>query len=307
MNNRIKKFSEFNNVSEGGAAIKSSKDIKESEVPATLQHIRENILPLIGVGEQEGEDYMFIGSIGKKMNPDDTSGDIDLTYDGEKFAEMNGVDFKACSSALMAILKEKLPAVLGFEPEMKLMQGLGILSVGWPIKGDIENGVVQLDLIPVKTMEWARFIYYSPDYRTGESRWKSAHRNWLLSAALVAKKEILSRDEQGEVMDYLSPVIVLPSGLYLNKKSYQGKIKSRLKDPKRIDQTFITNNPQELIDYALGPGYTEKDVKTFEQVFKIMTSPSFKYKDFLPEIKEKFIELLNRTNLPIPPETEKLS
>jgi cytochrome c-type biogenesis protein CcmF len=33
----------------------------------------------------------------------------------------------------------------------------------------------------------------------------------------------------------------------------------------------------------------------------------FKYKDFLPEIKEKFIELLNRTNLPIPPETEKLS
>jgi len=307
MNNRIKKFSEFNNVSEGGAAIKSSKDIKESEVPATLQHIRENMLPLIGVGEQEGEDYMFIGSIGKKMNPDDTSGDIDLTYDGEKFAEMNGVDFKACSSALMAILKEKLPAVLGFEPEMKLMQGLGILSVGWPIKGDIENGVVQLDLIPVKTMEWARFIYYSPDYRTGESRWKSAHRNWLLSAALVAKKEILSRDEQGEVMDYLSPVIVLPSGLYLNKKSYQGKIKSRLKDPKRIDQTFITNNPQELIDYALGPGYTEKDVKTFEQVFKIMTSPSFKYKDFLPEIKEKFIELLNRTNLPIPPETEKLS
>jgi hypothetical protein len=307
MSNRIKKFSEFNNVSEGGAAIKSSKDIKESEVPATLQHIRENILPLIGVGEQEGEDYMFIGSIGKKMNPDDTSGDVDLTYDGEKFAEMNGVDFKACSATLMEILKEKIPAVLGFEPEMKLMQGLGILSVGWPIKGDIENGVVQLDLIPVKTMDWARFIYYSPDYRTGESKWKSAHRNWLLSAALVAKKEILSRDEQGEVMDYLSPVIVLPSGLYLNKKSYQGKIKSRLKDPKRIDQTFITNNPQELIDYALGPGYTENDVKTFEQVFKIMTSQSFKYKDFLPEIKEKFIELLNRTNLPIPPETEKLS
>ncbi len=307
MNSRIKKFSEFNNVSEGGAAIKSSKDIKESEVPATLQHIRESILSLIGVGDQEGEDYMFIGSIGKKMNPDDTSGDIDLTYDGEKFAEMNGVDFKACSSTLMEILKEKLPAILGFEPEMKLMQGLGILSVGWPIKGNIENGVVQLDLIPVKTMDWARFIYYSPDYRTGESKWKSAHRNWLLSAALVAKKEILSRDEQGEVMDYLSPVIVLPSGLYLNKKSYQGKIKSRLKDPKRIDQTFITNNPQELIDYALGPGYTENDVKTFEQVFKIMTSPSFKYKDFLPEIKEKFIELLNRTNLPIPPETEKLS
>jgi hypothetical protein len=38
-----------------------------------------------------------------------------------------------------------------------------------------------------------------------------------------------------------------------------------------------------------------------------MTSPNFKYREFLPEIKEKFIELLNRTKLPIPPETELLS
>jgi hypothetical protein len=37
-----------------------------------------------------------------------------------------------------------------------------------------------------------------------------------------------------------------------------------------------------------------------------MTAPNFKYKEFLPEIKDKFIELLNRTGLPIPPETERL-
>ena len=190
---------------------------------------------------------------------------------------------------------------------MKILHGLKILSIGWPIKGDIANGVVQLDLIPVRSMEWARFIYYSPDYRIGESKWKSAHRNWLLSAALVAKREILSKNPEGEVMEYTSPVIVLPSGLFLNRKSYVGKQKARLKNPNRLSQTFITNDPQELIDYALGPGYTEKDVRTFEQVLNIMTSPSFIYKEFLPEIKEKFIELLDRTKLPIPPETEKLS
>lgn len=307
MFNRIKKFSEFGNLSEGGDAIPSSIDIRESDVPATLDHIRKNLLPILGVGEKENADYMFIGSIGKKMNPDDTSGDIDLTYLGEKFASIHGIDFDKCSEKLAAILKEELPLVLGFEPEMRVLPGLKILSIGWPIKGNLENGVVQLDLIPVKSMEWARFIYYSPDYRIGESKWKSAHRNWLLSAALVAKREILSKNPEGEVMEYTSPVIVLPSGLFLNRKSYAGKQKPRLKNPARLSQTFITNDPQELIDYALGPGYTEKDVKTFEQVLSIMTSPSFKYKEFLPQIKEKFIELLDRTKLPIPPETEKLS
>jgi hypothetical protein len=54
----------------------------------------------------------------------------------------------------------------------------------------------------------------------------------------------------------------------------------------------------------LGKGYKPEDVKTFEQVFKIITSPDFIYKDKLPEIKKKFIELCNRTNLPIPPEME---
>jgi hypothetical protein len=69
---------------------------------------------------------------------------------------------------------------------------------------------------------------------------------------------------------------------------------------------------QQLVDIAntiyenVGPGYSENDVKTFEKVLSIMTSPNFKYKEFLPQIKEKFIQLLNRTDLPVPPETEKL-
>jgi len=69
---------------------------------------------------------------------------------------------------------------------------------------------------------------------------------------------------------------------------------------------FVTDDPQEFIDYALGKGYKEDDVKTFEQVLKIMTSPGFRYKENLPAIKERFIELLKRTDLPIPPETELL-
>jgi hypothetical protein len=35
-------------------------------------------------------------------------------------------------------LKEELPDSLGFDPEMNLMVGLNILSIGWPIKGILD-------------------------------------------------------------------------------------------------------------------------------------------------------------------------
>ena len=67
----------------------------------------------------------------------------------------------------------------------------------------------------------------------------------------------------------------------------------------------ILNQFQKILIFVFGK-YSENDVKTFEKVLSIMTSPNFKYKEFLPQIKEKFIQLLNRTDLPVPPETEKL-
>lgn len=314
---KVVSFLEFmKNVNEGGAAIKSSRSIREDEAQETINHIKSVIFPIVGLSpDKEFVDYMIIGSIGKKLNPDDLSGDIDLGYDGSEFARKNGIGFKECSRFLQGVLTEKIPQVLGYELEMRALPGLNILSIGWPIKGEMSNGVVQLDLIPVTNMNWAKFIYYSPDYRIKESSWKSAHRNWLLSAALIAQKEVLDRNEGGEVMDYKKPVLLLPSGLWFHTKTYKGErykkgdLKMRLKNPQKVQgsEEFITDDPQEFIDFALGSGYKPEDVRTFEQVLKIMTSPNFKYREFLPEIKEKFIELLNRTKLPIPPETELLS
>jgi hypothetical protein len=314
---KLASFLEFTkNINEGGAAIKSSRSIREDEAQETIDHIKSILFPILGISpDKEFTDYMLIGSIGKKINPDDLSGDIDLGYNGTDFARKNGISFKECSAFLRDLLYRELPGSLGYQPEMKALPGLNILSIGWPIKGDEVNGIVQLDLIPVTNMNWAKFIYYSPDYRLKESNWKSAHRNWLLSAALIAQQEILDRNEEGEIMDYKKPVLLLPSGLWLHTKTYKGErykkgdLKMRLKNSQKVpgSEEFVTDDPQEFVDFALGTGYKPEDVRTFEQVLKIMTSPNFKYREFLPEIKEKFIELLNRTKLPIPPETELLS
>jgi hypothetical protein len=305
MENKYLDFGGFLKIFEGGAAIKSSRPIREDEFPETLESIKDILLPLMDIDPTKiGKDYIVIGSIGKKKNPSDLSGDLDLGYDGNYFSRSHGISYKECSKKIYDILLLNLKDKLGFEPEINFLRGLNIVSVGWPINGNPDLGIVQLDLIPLSSMEWAKFIYYSPDYRFGESKYKSAHRNWLFSAILAAKRNVLDSDEEGEVLDYETPVIILSDGLFLNKKSFRGKLKGRLKNPKKVEggEKFITNNPQEFLDFTLGKGYSPDQVKTFESVFKIITSPNFSMKDQLPVIKERFLEYMERTGLPVPSE-----
>jgi hypothetical protein len=303
-------FSEFVRLNEGGAAIKTSRRIREDEFQGTLDHIKQTLFPILSIDPTKRNDqYIIIGSIGKKKNPEDTSGDLDLGYDSSWFARTHNINVREVSSFVYELLEEKLQELLGFNPEINFLKGLNIVSVGWPIMGDVNKGIVQLDLIPISSMEWAEFIYYSPNYKIGESKYKSAHRNWLLAAILAARREIIDNDESGEIMDYNSPVLILSDGLYWHTKSYRGKLKARLKNPKKIEgsERFVTRDPQEFIDFALGPGYSLNDVKTLESLLGIIESPDFELSDKLPGIRDKFIEYLTRANLEIPSEINRIS
>jgi hypothetical protein len=298
-------FVKFSRIFEGGAAIKTSRSIREDEFPKTLDSIKSILFPILGIDPtKEGSQYLVIGSIGKKKNPEDTSGDLDLGYDSSWFSREHGVTPKESSSEIYKLISSELPEKLGFDPEINYMKGLNIVSLGWPIEGDFNKGIVQLDLIPVSSMDWAKFIYYSPNYKIAESKYKSAHRNWLLAAILASRRMILKVDPSGQILDYDSPVLMLSDGLFWHTKSYAGKIKDRLKNPKKIEgsERFVTRDPQEFIDFTLGPGYNPEEVKTFEQVFSIITDPEFELHGNLGEIKDKFVEYLKRTGLEIPSE-----
>lgn len=306
MHNKTLSFNNFVILLEGGAAIKTSRRIREDEFEETLASIKSILLPIIGVNPNPSAgEYIVIGSIGKKKNPDDTSGDLDLGLDSNLF----NVPLKEVSGYIYSILSgsEELTSKLGFEPEINYLKGLNIVSIGWPINGDQTNGIVQLDLIPVADMEWAKFIYYSPDYKTSESKYKSAHRNWLLAAILAIRRMVLDVNDAGEVMDYDSPVLILSDGLYWHTKSYRGKLKPRLKNAAKISgsERFITRDPQEFIDFALGTGYSINDVKTFEKLYQIIDSPSFELYDKVGEIEEKFLEYITRANLERPSEIKR--
>ncbi len=309
MASKVLNFINFSKIFEGGNAIKSSQRIKESEFEATMDSIKNVLFPILGIDPSAyGKEYIVIGSIGKKKDPEETSGDLDIGYDSNWFSRKEGITQKECSKRITEMLNEDLSEAIGHPVEIRNMPGLNIVSIGWPIEGNEEKGIVQVDLIPVSSMEWAEFIYYSPNYKIGESKYKSAHRNWLLSAILSAKKEILDRDENGEIMDYDSPVLILSDGLFWHKKSYRGKLKPRLKNPQKIQgsERFITRDPKEFVDFVLGDGHSPEDIKTFEDLFKIINSPSFPLKDKLPEIKEKYIEYLTKVGLPIPSEINQI-
>lgn len=309
MPDNLMDFARFSRIFEGGAAIKTSRSIREDEFPKTMDSIKSILFPILGIDpRKDGVEYLVIGSIGKKKNPEDTSGDLDIGYDSSWFSRNHGVTPKESSAEVYRLISEQLPDKLGFDPEINYMKGLNIVSVGWPIQGDFNNGIVQLDIIPVSSMDWARFIYYSPNYKISESKYKSAHRNWLLAAILAARRMTLKSDASGQVLDYDSPVLMLSDGLFWHTKSYAGKLKDRLKNPKKVEgsERFITRDPQEFIDFTLGPGYTPEEVKTFEQVLNIIKDPNFELADNLEEIKEKYIEYLKRTGLEIPSEINQI-
>lgn len=301
-------FSQFASLNEGGAAIKTSRSIREDEYPATLDSIKQILLPYLGIDENSNE-YLVIGSVGKKPNPEDVSGDLDLGFEWIKTAKILGVSTKReVLDLLSEELKEKLPADLGFEPEMNLMIGLNILSIGWPIKGDPKFGVVQLDLIPLSDLEWASFAYYSPDYRRGESKYKSAHRNWLFQSILSARKDVITKDETGEPLDIDTYLFDFSDGLFKTRKSFQGK-RGRLKNPVKVDgaqRELITSSPQEFLNFAMGPGFSPDEVKTFEDLLAAIKSPKFKNKQNRSEIGREFKRYLERTTLIMPPEIDSL-
>ena len=298
----IQSFSSFSKLFEGGAAIKSSRPIKESEVEKTIQHMREVLFPLIGDGELD-KDYLLIGSIGKKKSPSDTSGDIDLGIAQEFLAQKFGISADQSLQFLYDKLSTELPAILGYEPDMKLMKGINVLSIAWPIEGNTENGTVQLDLIPISDMDWAKFIFYSPDYRKNESKYKSAHRNWLFQAILSALKNVTKRDENEDIVDFDTYALRLNDGIYKNKKTFQGATK-RLKRPDTVkgQSVFVTRDPQELLDLMFGGGVKPDNVKSFEDVWNIVTSPNFKYSDKVEEIRKDLIRYLNNAGYVIPTE-----
>lgn len=268
---RILSFAKFA-LFEGGKALEQVRRILKDEIPETIKDVEAKLLPVVG-----SKNYKVMGSAGHK--PD--SGDIDF---GLMDVEVDEV--------LVSRLKQKFP-----DREIEFMKGLEVLSMSWPIEGDEKNGMVQIDMIPVKNEEWSDFVYGFPE----GSRYTSSHRNWLLAAITAVMRDSERKDDDGNVLGYTGHMFKLNDGLFKVEKSYEGKTKI-LKASKKISEEKITDDPSKFVKLLFGDKFKPSDVVTVEQCVNIMKGPDFKWKDKMDDIKDYYSKFLERVSLQFPKE-----
>jgi hypothetical protein len=287
----VKLFEQF--VNESGNAVDNVRPIKQDEVIDTAKWVEKEIFPQIGLTALE-DDAAVIGSAGKKL-PDQTSGDIDIAVSADKIAGFLGVPVQNTLFALNDKLKS-----LGYQT--KMMPGFNQVSIAAPVGGYASRGYAQVDFMISTDLNWSRFIYHSPDFRTAESRYKGAYRNLLLMAAIGKSFfEVTKKTDAGETAEFQAYVVRLNQGIVQVRKSFEGK-KGLLKTAALLKDydKFVTNTPEAVVELLFKGKHTPKDIDTYEKLKSLIDSTDFKYPGARSDIYQDFEQKLEDAKLPMP-------
>ena len=272
----------------GGNAVKASRPVTYDEAWWTVKWIKAHILPYMNFSEEE---MSILGSYGKK--PDgELYNDIDIAV------QINRLEhFPNATQRLSALLQ-----TMGYETKLNL--GFGICSFGCPIKGDPKNDRIQVDFMLTYNLEWSNFIYHSPNFQKGESKYKGLYRNILLMALITEpEKEIIKTTPDGGIEEIEVNILRYPRGVWRVRKNFMGK-KGLVKNGKNVEgsERFVTDNPIEIIDMTVGNDYIPSDIDTFEKLWDIVMSSNFKWINKREGIIKRFIECLDEQKLTHPTE-----
>lgn len=291
MRQYVKLFEQF--ILESGNSIEDAIPFTQDQVGPTVEWIVKNIFPEIGlVGI--GDDAAVIGSAGKKL-PDATSGDIDIAVSADKIAGHLGVSLQT----VLFELDKKLKS-LGYSTQLAV--GFTQVSFGAPVGGDYKNGVGQVDLMLTSDLEWSRFIYHSPDFRTAESQYKGAYRNMLLMATMgKSYYEVIEQTDKGETAVFKAYVIQLDNGIVEVRKTFMGA-KGLIKTVRKLKEfdKFITNTPQKVVDLLFNGNHKPSDIDTYEKLKSLLDSSDYKFPDKVADIMTEFKKKVLASKLPLP-------
>lgn len=291
------KFQDFTQkIFEGGNAIEESRPMTQTETVETYEYVKKKIFPLIGL-DGDGVDASPIGSFGKKLS-DKESSDVDIAVSVDKIAGQNGIGIEETLEWLNAKLSSA-----GYPT--KVVKGFQQVSIGVPISGKKGNGIGQIDLMLSTNLDWSRFMYYSPDFKVAESKYKGMYRNVLLMSIFSeGTKKSVKITDSGEMEEYEQTVIHLESGLASVRKTLMGKKGALVKTATKLDEfdKFLTNVPEEVVHLAFGDSVQPNDVMTFENAWSHFESAKFPYKDKRKEILNRFRAYLLGAKVPMPEE-----
>lgn len=265
----------------GGLAIKTS-----SKIPAKIaEKLGNDIIDMIS-GKQKVS-CCLLGSTGKKKD-DDYSGDIDIAVELE-YTEKN-ID------KIYNFVVDYFNAT-----DMHLSKGFKILSVGIPF--DNETKIAQVDFMFVKSLENAKFVYHSPNYKKDESAYKGASRTDLMRSVISETPVPAEYDNEeyfksGDLKSWWQFSLSGDGELWLKHKTLQSKKdpEKSVKNPITIkeDSKLYETDPDKIVEIIFGEDCDRiSDLNSFESEVKFLLSDKYKYGDsdeFIRNIFKHFLE-----------------
>ena len=263
-------------VKEGGHAVEASPIPSHLALPM-YEEIKSK---LILIQKDLTNKIAVLGSVGKKKLGD-FNGDIDIAveYDRSKFED---------------VLKKAIP-----DAEYAKSSMPNIISINYPFDNRGVTQYGQVDFMIVDDLEWAEFIYSSPNFIEDESRYKAALRNHLLSIMIseIPVDEQPQYNDAGEIATKWKYSLNFAFGVTKQLLDYRGK-NGLLKNPKKLKEfeQIITKNKKAFIDLLFEKG-DDSDFKSLETVWKALHS-KYKYRDKIKDIEDRFfVEVLERNGL----------
>lgn len=284
------KFKNFILLNEGGNAIDGVVRISKNDFNQTIENLFNTVLPKLKLKK---ESVKIIGSSGKK----ETSGDIDIAIDINDLIRNNKIvgNLDNVYDFLIEKIKE-----LGFR--YADLRSLGLISFAFPISNK-SGEFVQIDFILTDNLDFTEWIYYGPNEL--ESSYKGLYRNLLLIAIVKYSnfKSLKDIEIDGKKLNvtWERYMLSMKDGLMKIRQTLEGKQKI-LKNPKTFDRQFLTKDKNLIIKIIFGEKYKPEDILTFEDLWKIINSNDFKYKDRLNLIIDDFKNGLINLGYPLPKE-----
>jgi len=307
----------FNMLFEGGNAFKDPKvddlitRIKREDIDKTL-HFVASTLKISGIDYDYLKTHMM-GSAGKQAD----SGDLDIAVNAEDQYRpfMNKVVLafpKTMLNNIAAITKQKLG------DQYVVTSGLpsGQINTAWPIAGDINNGLVQIDFIHGDA-DWLKFSHWSPgDISPYKGVWISTMLGVLAKLKKIYQYPVkvnnpLERKARlGWTYDLekglnLSAQAQKKEGMGMSKmdpddwESYVGR-KWPESNPPRIPRVGYVKNPDDVVRILLGDDVTPNHIRTFEDMWNVIKQKSLDGDGTIPyssnDIKQRFGEALVRSS-----------
>ncbi|MCH5167436.1 MAG: hypothetical protein J1F35_06025 [Erysipelotrichales bacterium] len=248
-------------INEGGHSVKDAGPIPGDIAGKVGKDILKDIK------NKFAYDGILLGSTGKK-GKDQMSGDIDVAI------QAPWEDYEK--------IKKYVESLDKFTDFGNINKQLHVINFGYEWETD---KVVQIDIMFVEDLDFADFVYHSPDFTKNESKYKGMYASALFMAvASCIPVNNINKEKDGEWEEYF---FSQAEGLKIVTKTNIGK-NTKLKNPKKVSSKTISKNINDIVKTILGNKATKEDCYSFEKLTEYLSSNNFKYKDKLPDILEKF-------------------